>query len=143
MSDDYDVLVRVLCKCQNPSLVLCHYKGYPSNKDEWVTMKRLSFAAINTVPDVHCSSVSPSCPHRMKVGKCSGLSVSSDSVDVHDQGSSGTNSADYPRAMVFLGTMISPLPKHPKPPVPLFLPSPPSPPNPPPFALSPELSPAR
>ena len=75
VSDEYDVLVRALCKCQNPSLVLCHYKGYSSKEDDWISMKRLSPATIEAFPDVQCSNVSPLCPHRSKVGKSSSVCV--------------------------------------------------------------------
>ena len=133
-SADFDVVTRALCKCQNPHLALCHFKHYSSKKDEWLSVRRLSLSAIEAIPNVPCSASLP-CPHRLKVGKGSGLSVLSGSVVVQDLASPEAVAAEFPLAMQFLNnTFASPNPssKRPKPAVPLFLPSPPPPlPSPP------------
>ena len=129
-SGDYDVVVRALCKCQDPHLALCHFKHCSSEKDDWLPLRRLSPGAISAIPDVPCSA-SLLCPHRLKVGKSRGVSVHSGSVAVQDPASPRAIAAQCPLAMQFLSTLIVspiPLPKPPKPAVPLFPPSPPSPP---------------
>ena len=125
-SGDYDVIVRALCKCQDPHLALCHFKHFSSEKDEWLSLQRLSPGAINAIPNVPCSASLP-CPHRLKVGKGSGLSVHSGSVAAQDPASPGVIDAECPLAMQFLSTIvIPPISPHKRvvPPVPVF--SPPS-----------------
>ena len=72
LSDEFDVTVRALCKCQHPSLALCHFTGYSDDKDQWLNLNKLSLGAISNIPDVACLSVSPPCPHQLEVKKSRG-----------------------------------------------------------------------
>ena len=72
LSDEFDVTVRALCKCQHPSLALCHFTGYSDDKDQWLNLNKLSLEAISNIPDVACLSVSPPCPHQLEVKKSRG-----------------------------------------------------------------------
>ena len=138
-SGDYDVVSRALCKCQTPSLVLCHFSGYPSDKDEWLSISQMSLEAIAAIPEVSCARVLPVCPHRLKVGKRGGVGVPSGSVVVPRAASrpvsavpvfSGVIQRQAKQLLSTIDRSPSPLAKK-KPPVPIF------PPSPPPFPPSP------
>ena len=72
LSDEFDVTVRALCKCQHPSLALCHFTGFSDDEDQWTSLNKLSLEAISSIPDVACLSVSPPCPHQLEVKKSRG-----------------------------------------------------------------------